>query len=235
MKDQYFGDVNDYRKYGLLRQLALTTDLPLGVFWLLTAADGRRDGEARRYLDQPKTWAGYDPVLYERLRTAASLSRSVALAEQWQLLPRATYVRDLVTNDAAARRILFSSALNRFTQDSLLFFDPDNGIEVRSVPFGRFNSCKYVYWDELAAAYERGHSLVVYQHYPRVQRARFHEQLGAAFAARLAAPEIRIFSTSFVAFVVVPHHRHLARFESVGALVESRWGGQIRQAYPIPA
>jgi hypothetical protein len=50
MKDQYFGDVNDYRKYGLLRALSSVTRLPIGVCWLLTGPDSRSDGEFRRYL-----------------------------------------------------------------------------------------------------------------------------------------------------------------------------------------
>ena len=39
VKDQYFGDVNDFRKYGLLRVLAGSDRLRLGVCWMLTARD----------------------------------------------------------------------------------------------------------------------------------------------------------------------------------------------------
>ena len=57
MKNQYFGDVNDYRKYGLLRLLA-HAGLKIGVCWMLTE-DGRkgarkRNGEQRRYLGEGK-------------------------------------------------------------------------------------------------------------------------------------------------------------------------------------
>jgi hypothetical protein len=61
MKDQYFGDVNDYRKYGLLRALAGVSGLPLGICWMLTARDGRSDGEFRRYLDQAIRCRRHDP------------------------------------------------------------------------------------------------------------------------------------------------------------------------------
>lgn len=47
MKDQYAGDINDYRKYGLLRTITESSDLSLAVCWMLTAPDGRRDGRAR--------------------------------------------------------------------------------------------------------------------------------------------------------------------------------------------
>lgn len=43
MKHQYFGDVNDYRKYGLLRTLA-KDDIHILINWMLTPNDGSADG-----------------------------------------------------------------------------------------------------------------------------------------------------------------------------------------------
>lgn len=40
MKDQYFGDINDYRKYGLLRAITAASALSVTVCWLRTAAGG---------------------------------------------------------------------------------------------------------------------------------------------------------------------------------------------------
>ena len=45
MKVQYFGDVNDYRKYVLLRLLAKSGEFKIGVCWMLTPADDRTDGK----------------------------------------------------------------------------------------------------------------------------------------------------------------------------------------------
>jgi hypothetical protein len=64
MKNQYFGDINDYRKYGLLRALQSTGDGSLLVAWMLTPDDGGRDERFRAYLDDPDTWAKYDPDLF---------------------------------------------------------------------------------------------------------------------------------------------------------------------------
>jgi hypothetical protein len=44
MKNQYFGDVNDYRKYGLLRSLTAGGRITTTVCWMLTPDDGRPDG-----------------------------------------------------------------------------------------------------------------------------------------------------------------------------------------------
>ena len=45
MKNQYFGDINDYRKYGLLRIVAGPGKMSLLVAWMLTPDDGKTDGE----------------------------------------------------------------------------------------------------------------------------------------------------------------------------------------------
>jgi len=39
MKNQYFGDINDYRKYGLLRLLTDGGDIRTAVCWMLTPGD----------------------------------------------------------------------------------------------------------------------------------------------------------------------------------------------------
>jgi hypothetical protein len=44
MKNQYFGDINDYRKYGLLRGLSNRGEIRTAVCWMLTTDDGRGDG-----------------------------------------------------------------------------------------------------------------------------------------------------------------------------------------------
>src|SRR5271169_1019783 len=72
MKDQYFGDVNDFRKYGLLRLLVGPGSLRLGVCWMLTEPDGRTDGTLLAYLGQPTTYRHHDPVLFDWLSKVIS-------------------------------------------------------------------------------------------------------------------------------------------------------------------
>ena len=64
MKDQYFGDINDYRKYGLIRALQAEAQLKVLAAWMLTPNDDRRDGELRAYLQEPGSWQQFDPELY---------------------------------------------------------------------------------------------------------------------------------------------------------------------------
>ena len=114
MKDQYFGDKNDYIKYGLLKLLVQKSELDLGVCWMLTAPDGRSDGEFRDYLRDP-AWSRFDPDLHAKLQRLdqPGVERTVAHAEAWDLLPRATYFTDILTDDMAGRDVYFHRAWPR--------------------------------------------------------------------------------------------------------------------------
>ena len=93
MKNQYFSDVNDFRKYGLLRSLLADDKLTAIVAWMLTPDDGSRDGGKREYLQCPERWRHYDPTLYSGLAELldAASSPNVALLEESNLLPRTQY------------------------------------------------------------------------------------------------------------------------------------------------
>ena len=95
MKDQYFGDINDYRKYGLLRTLGRSSGLLIGVCWLLTRDDGGGDDGLRNYLAKPSRWQHFDPELYDKLRclSEARIRPMVRHARQWELIPGVNLLR----------------------------------------------------------------------------------------------------------------------------------------------
>lgn len=235
MKDQYFGDVNDYRKYGLLRALAGVTRLPIGICWMLTVPDGRSDGEFRRYLDQPVRWRGHDPELYDKLRLLLTpgTGRSAQLARSWDLIAGAAYHEELLQDNAGSRRGYFDRAWAALAACPIIFFDPDNGIEIPSKRVGNKESSKYVYWDELTQAYERGHSLVIYQHFIREEREGFIARLAGELASRLRAPVVDSFRTANVVFFLVARPEHAAAFERAHEVIHDRWAGQIRASAHI--
>jgi hypothetical protein len=70
LKNQYFGDINDYRKYGLLRLLAGVGGLRIGVAWMLTPDDGCSDGGKTGYVKHPEQWRESDPALFRFLAKA---------------------------------------------------------------------------------------------------------------------------------------------------------------------
>ena len=229
MKSQYFGDVNDYRKYGLLRTLVRGSLLRVGVCWFLTPDDDGRDGERRRYLNQPHQWRHYDPELFDMLQRLllAHVPRSVSLAREWDLLPSASYFEALVSDTRSAREKYLVEAQHAVHECDLVFVDPDNGIEAQSTKIGRSGSSKYVYWSELKALYESGHSLLIYQQFPRVVRERFVPFLGARLGEELPASTVFAFSTAHVVFFLVRQPRHADALDTAARVVEQRWRGQI--------
>ena len=69
MKDQYFGDENDYHKYGLLRSIIRVGDFRTLAVWMLTPDDGSPDGRFIRYLEDPVKWSQFDPNLFDQFNT----------------------------------------------------------------------------------------------------------------------------------------------------------------------
>jgi hypothetical protein len=68
MKNQYVGDINDYRKYGLLRLLSGNESLSTAICWMLTVNDERTDGKFIDYLSNSSEWRDYDPELFDVLQ-----------------------------------------------------------------------------------------------------------------------------------------------------------------------
>ena len=68
MKNQYFGDINDYKKYSLIRTLSGQGEIETVVCWVLTQDDNRTDGSKIKYLAQPEKWQDYDPNVYDYLK-----------------------------------------------------------------------------------------------------------------------------------------------------------------------
>jgi hypothetical protein len=227
VKDQYFGDVNDYRKYGLLRCCS-DAGLKTGVCWMLTPNDGRSDGRHIAYLAQERQFRHHDPRLFDCLRRAVQAgTRSIALVEQSGLLPTARFVSGILAGSRVERQSYFARAGSELAGSELVFFDPDNGLEVNSVAHGTTGSAKYLFWSELDAFWTRGHSVLVYQHFRREVRNGFTQRLANELRRRTAAPLVASISTSHVVFLLAGRVEHEQALRAALALVRTRWHGQM--------
>lgn len=232
MKNQYFGDINDYKKYGLLRALSNGGAIRTMVCWMLTPDDDRTDGGLTHYLADPDRWRRFDPPLFDALAACldAPGGRDVRSAARKSLIRAAVYFRDTVPDDPTGRFHTFQDfqrVLKTMKRPGLVFFDPDNGLEVRSVPYGKRGSCKYLYWHELSETFTAGHSVLIYQHFPRVPRDPFTCALANELSARTGAPEILSFRTSRVLFLLAPQAGHREYFCRRSREVARVWGPHI--------
>lgn len=224
MKNQYFGDENDFRKYGLLRLLCRPQKLTLGVCWMLTEPDVRRDGEFRTYLDGPGIYRECDSALFDWLKEKEEVrgDRNVANIEKTDLLPNTVFYSQPLIDDAIARGNYFAECAAKFHGLDLVFFDPDNGIEVK-IKKGCRKSSKYVYWDELREAFSVGSSVLIYQHFPHEQPDEFTARMVQSLRQKLGAPGVFSFRTPRVLFLLAAQERHVTGFRESIQGIEKRW------------
>ena len=134
MKNQYFGDVNDFRKYGLLRILMDNGKLNTGICWMLTPDDSRSDGKFTKYLDHPEKWRKYDPDLFDFLEGCIKVDqiRDVNRLRNSSILPSSKFYSEILFDAIDKQDLYFGEMLRRFKNMDLIFFDPDNGMEIKS-------------------------------------------------------------------------------------------------------
>lgn len=229
VKDQYVGDINDYRKYALLRTLSLGGANRIGVCWMLTPSDGRADGSKLAYLQQPERYRHVDPELFDILVHAAAEPdrRRLATIEDSGAIRGAVYHNELLPDELAGRQAFMGRCAYEFRDVDLIFFDPDNGLEVSSLPKGRKNSSKYLYLDEVAAFYGSGKSLLIYQHFPRVERSVFLGRCAERLRAAAPGAALWAFTTAHVVFLLLLHRDSPPRLHSAANAACARFANEF--------
>lgn len=162
MQDRYVGDVGDYGKYALLNMLSKT--FRLGVIWYLVDDESHtNDGKFTQY---PKL-AHLDPKLYSQLQEIIKRKRSVKAVEKKKVLPGNTiYFSEKVSQNFRGQ--WFDRALEKTKKCQLVFFDPDNGLEPKSIKPHHRKGPKFAYLSEVKKVFEKDRSLVIYHHLGRV-------------------------------------------------------------------
>jgi len=224
MKVQYFGDVNDYRKFALLRLLSDVGGFKIGVSWMLTADDGSEHGGKRRYLKQPEKWRAYDRAMFDALTkappepTISDLRRVEAEA----LIAGATFFNEFTPDSRPGRDSFHRQRMAAFADRNLVFLDPDNGLEMK-IPKGRKGSSNYAFLDEIADHYNAARSILVYQQYPQhVSREAHVTAAGARLRAQLPGALIWLLETPHVVFVLAARPDQVRHVETVIAALQDR-------------
>ena len=226
MKVQYFGDVNDYRKFALLRLLSEVGGFKIGVCWMLTEADGSAHGAKRDYLKQPEVWQAQDPELFDALAKVPPSPQFSDLQriEREGIVPGATFFNEFVADFRTERDAFHARCMATFADRDLVFFDPDNGLEVKSVPNGRKRSSKYVLLDELADHYRAGRSVLVYQHPDHLlARKAFVDDKATKLRAVLSDTSIWAFGTPYVVFLLAAHPDHAKQVIATATELRNKW------------
>jgi hypothetical protein len=231
VKDQYFGDINDFRKYGFLRALLSNGKLKLLIAWMLTDKDKKKDGKFRSYSHLRK----FDEVLYDRLAFLLKppAQPRVKLIEESDLLSRTVFYSRLVEDSKDKRKSWREGLKEKISGKDLVFFDPDNGIEVTSKKPGRKDYSKYVAWDEMKMAWEKGCSILIYQHFPHKTHEVFASEKVFELKKLTGSNFIRAFKASQVLYLLVGQEKHRVIFIEVIDKFLQSWEGEIQIMDPV--
>ena len=199
MKDQYFGD---YQKVSLLKYLQ-DNHLKVLVHWMRTKDDESTDGKHITYLEKPKIWRQFHEDVFDFLKLKiASGERHLKHIEDSSYGSGITflneYIEDIVSRDKALKQLIKSDS-------DVVFFDPDNGIEVAST--NKKNIHKYVMWDEIIQAFESEKSVIIYQHFSRTNRETFIQDKAKEIQKHVSCPTISVqVRHSVYFFLIQPKH-----------------------------
>lgn len=175
MQDRYAGDIGDYGRLGMLRNLA-ATGLRVGVTWYRTPDENHNsDGKFIQYVQSPGkgSYRECDPLLWDTLaQIIKSGQRRVESLEVPDILDAVFFDDTLDFRKVSSREReeirtnWHRQALGKLNDCDIVFVDPDNGLMVPSALQGK-KGIKYVLPEELFAYYQRGASVVYYQHKAR--------------------------------------------------------------------
>lgn len=240
MRHNFVNDIGDYAKYALLRTLADNGRVPvrLGVIWYLTEhAENNSDGRKRGHLTQ-RGWDALDPDLLARMRrieTALPDPRSlnIQLIENAGILPHGTvYFSEPLPRTlgnakqrAADRLAWFARARQAVADCDMVFLDPDNGLEVRSVALSSPLAVKYATLFEVKQLLDTHGAVVLYQHADRTpwtaQRKQVCEKIASAASRSPAIRTLRLGAYGARAFFCITSRPELT--EAVDAALDHLW------------
>jgi hypothetical protein len=247
VQNRYVGDIGDFGKFGLLRAIE-DTGLRLGVNWYLTPDETHNnDGQHLAYLrTRLEKVADCDPELFHVLdQIVAKGDRNVAeIRRQGIFKPDTAFYETAlsfspsmtIAQRKAARESWHAAGVAAMTGCDVVFIDPDNGLESRSVTRLEVKGPKHAYLDELLDYVGRGQSLVIYHHLDRSgdaqsQANRRMAQLQEALpVTRTMAVKFNRISPRF--YFIVPAQEHEGLLEDcIERFLAGPWGANFSRAY----
>lgn len=218
MQNQYAGDIGDYVKLALLRNLS--QGRKLGVAWYLHPSETHKgDGRHISYLEQPATRRNLDPDLFDGLRTVLN-ERTVASLQNMKLLDARF---DAVPLDVVSihwsqrsswRTAWFQRLCLSLEACDVVFADPDNGL----VDDSSTRRSHKIFGKQIPLAEAKelatNRTAIIYHHNTR--RAGGHDLEVDHWLEQLGPGTVAVRSTSFSCrtfFIMNPDRECLSRVE----------------------
>ena len=228
MQDNYIGDIGDYGKYGLLREVCAAA-MSLSINWykvVPTKVGKQDDGKYTSYLSMPQSYREYDPAMFDSLHKIVmkEQNRKIERIEQESLFPASFFSEPL----RADRKTWHNQALSQTQNARVVFLDPDNGLETAKMYQIGGATKKHVKWAELKDYYARGQNVILYQHRPQMTTkgkcidSVMHFQKNFLLADCVKLLEFPKYTNRF--YFMFLHESDKAIFESICCSMVQKWG-----------
>jgi hypothetical protein len=235
MQDKYAGDVGDFGKYILLKQISSESryKLRLGINWYYCNLDepGSTDGKHVDYLFSTNKKGGSfskcDPKLYRQLsKIVNEKKRSIRSIEKRNILPKDSVFFSIPIPDKKTsldkteheRARWFDKSINHLNDADILFLDPDNGVAPENATIYEKRAVKYSFLHEIKAYYAMNKSVIVYNHRDRSPSKKYFGRLRKIsdnVDSKIAPIVLRFQRVSVRDYLILPQPHHKNIFSSV--------------------
>lgn len=234
MQDRYAGDIGDFGKLGLLRELS--RKYTVGINWYNPGElDFERDekGRFRQEDGRYRDLSGVRECDTELTKALAALKkeRSIKKLEELGLIENAVYFGHIVPKGSGERDRWHKAALEKLGGCDIIFLDPDNGLLCDSVRKGSPKSVKYAYYNEVSDYLEKGKAVIIYNHRSRKQEAEYFGEITGKLCSKAGAERDSILIVSFRKFSVRDYFivcRDDDTYSNIRGIVEAmvngKWG-----------
>ena len=235
MKNQYTGDIGDYSKLGMLRAIN-KADFSLGINWYLTpdepthsktVTDGKYTDYLKNDCDTP------DKELFQHLKSIVkSKNRAVKYLEHNKLWVNTLFFDNIL--ESKNRGVWHNQALKKLYGKTIIFCDPDNGLEVKSTKPTSKNGNKYITYQEAVDYYKHGSSVIIYNHRDRkpetdyIKRFLKFRDIKETANAKMLYLRAARFSVRDYFFIV--HKRHFPDLENaIDNFLATEWSYYLKK------
>ena len=183
MQNRYAGDIGDFGKFILLKKVFANSVDRIGVIWYLFPDESHNgDGQHIQYVTNPE-YSKCDNHLINGLSKVIKGNRAVSALETSSLLSNNTvyYSKPLdfhITYNKQSKahkekRIQLrlqwlNEAIDSVKKCNVVFLDPDNGLEIKSVSkLSQIKSGKFALYYEVERFFNNKNTCVIYHHLNR--------------------------------------------------------------------
>jgi hypothetical protein len=196
MQNKYFGDIHDFYKYYFLRHIS--EKYLLGIDWCLVPNENKKG-------DGQKSLTENEKKKEEELYTLLKKSQKNVNSIKKYFNAKVKYFEEM-HSDFCLCHIYEKNAIDELNYMDIIFFDPDNGIEMSST--NNKNKFKFVSYGLLEKFWNMGKSLIIYQHSDRSKKSIDVKINNLIKALGCKRENILIIKKSNVKYIIIINKKH---------------------------